>query len=250
MSCRKSDCLFILLVTAVNCTPDRSVPDVIPPTVISVIPDSGATNVSLGVKPTIVFSEPINPDSLISSTFIVVTSIGGHTGPINGSVNCYGDTLVFTPVSKLWPNLRYTALIDKNIMDMSGNRIASYYSWSFFTEPSEDKTPPEFISVSPAPGSTGVGLDAKIVLVFNEKIRPWTVNSSSFEVRYSGLTIAGRIDGKISLTDSIAVFEPNYKLSPKRSYEVRVGTAIMDIAGNNLTTGFTWHFHTIETPKN
>jgi hypothetical protein len=250
MKFRRNEFYFFLWFAVIGCTPDRSVPDIIPPRVIAVLPDSGASNVSIKIKPTVIFSEPINPDSLESSTFIVVTSVGDYTGPIKGKFHCSGDSLIFTPDTDLWNNLGYTGLLTKNIMDMSGNRITSYTSWSFVTEPSEDVTSPEIIFMSPPPDGIDVSLDTKnIIVVFNEKLRPGTVNINSFFLGHSGTTTAGRIPGKISLNDSIIVFElePGEKLWPNSNYRVILNSEIMDLAGNNFN-GFSWHFRTAPNP--
>lgn len=238
---------FFLLFAVICCTPE-SVPDIIPPRVIAVFPDSGTTNVSVNVKPTVVFSEPINPDSVNSSTFIVVTHVGDYTGPIQGKFYCSGDSLIFTPDTKLWNKQRYTGLLTKDIVDMSGNRIKSDTEWSFDTEPSEDVTPPEIISMSPPPYATDVSIDTKkIIVVLNEKLRPGTVTSNSFFFGLSGLTVAGRIGGKISLNDSIIEYEVEPgTFRPNSNYKVGLSDKIMDIAGNNFV-GFEWHFRTLST---
>ncbi|MGE5457602.1 MAG: Ig-like domain-containing protein [Methanococcaceae archaeon] len=103
--------------------------DVIAPTITSVTPVVNATSVAVSIKPSVTFSEAIDPSTVTSSTF---TLKSGSTS-ISGNIVTSGTTATFTPSSELAGNTLYTASLTPGIKDAAGNSLASNYSWSFTT---------------------------------------------------------------------------------------------------------------------
>jgi len=105
------------------------VADVTPPTVLSVVPASGATSIALNSNLTATFSEAMTASTITSSTF---TLSQGSTS-VAGTVNYSGTTATFTPTSALTAGLVYTATITTGAKDAAGNAIAAAKTWSFTT---------------------------------------------------------------------------------------------------------------------
>jgi len=106
-------------------------PDTTPPTVVSVLPASGATGVAVNTVVTATFSEAMSASTITTSNF----TLKAGTTPVSGSVayNSSTYTATFTPSANLTPNTTYTATLSTAITDAAGNPLASAYSWSFTT---------------------------------------------------------------------------------------------------------------------
>ena len=103
--------------------------DTISPLVSSSVPFNGATDVPVGNKLTVTFSEAMEPLTITTTTF----SLKQGTTVIEGTVDYTGVTAVFTPDSDLAYSTSYTATITTAAEDLAGNALASDYVWSFTT---------------------------------------------------------------------------------------------------------------------
>lgn len=107
--------------------------DTTAPTVVSVMPATGATNVSRATAMTVTFSEPIDPatvtllDPVLSGgangTFSLTTFSSGFGSFVPGTVVVSADrtTITFTPAVPLFANQSYGLSVN-GIEDASGNR--------------------------------------------------------------------------------------------------------------------------------
>jgi hypothetical protein len=113
--------------------------DVIPPNVTVNTPASGATGVNISTSVNATFSEAMNVTTINTSTFELY--VGGSTGTlVPSSVSYNASTFVATlrPTSPLASSTSYTAVVrggvtDPRAKDVSGNALASNYTWSFIT---------------------------------------------------------------------------------------------------------------------
>jgi len=106
-------------------------PDITPPTVTSKSPASGATGVAISTTVSATFSEALDVLTITTSSF----TLKAGTTPVSGSVsyNSGTYTATFTPAANLSYSTTYTATLSTAIKDVSGNPLASPYSWSFTT---------------------------------------------------------------------------------------------------------------------
>jgi hypothetical protein len=100
------------------------------PTVLSSAPDKGAVGVPLNASISAVFSEPMDPATLTSTTF-TVTSAGG--APVAGTVIYSGTKAVLWPTAQLASGAPYTATITSGARSVSGAPLAADYVWTFTT---------------------------------------------------------------------------------------------------------------------
>jgi hypothetical protein len=115
--------------------------DTTPPTVASVTPADGATNVSLGTSVSATFSEPIAPASVTGTSF-VLRDPGGNA--LAASVSASGSTATLQPSASLASSTTYTATLlsgSSGVKDLAGNALASDFTWSFTTA-TVDVSPP------------------------------------------------------------------------------------------------------------
>jgi hypothetical protein len=109
-----------------------------------------------------------------------------------------------------------------------------------------DQTPPTIVSTFPAPGATGVALNAVLSITASEPVDPATLNGASFTLAAVG---GPSIPGIIAITSTTtATFTPVVSLQPSTQYTATITTGVKDSAGNALATAFAWSFTTVTVP--
>ncbi len=102
--------------------------DTTPPFVMNTNPSNLSSNVAVNSTISATFSENVTA-SVPSSAFTLAQ--GGTAVP--GTVSFSGSTALFTPTARLGNTLSYTATVTTGIKDLSGNAMASPFTWSFIT---------------------------------------------------------------------------------------------------------------------
>ncbi|HET9253415.1 MAG TPA: Ig-like domain-containing protein, partial [Candidatus Eisenbacteria bacterium] len=218
----------------------RAPPDVTPPSVISVLPFSGATGVAPTATVRATFSEPMEPASVSTSTF----RLNAGATPIAGTVTFSGETAILTPSTSLAYQTTYTARVTTGVEDLGGNNLGSEFVWTFTTEPAPDLTRPTVDVTAPANGATGVDPATLVRATFSEPVSSTSVNTATF--RLSGG--AGSVTGTVSLAGQTATFTPSTPLAYATTFTARVTTGVEDLAGNNLAADHVWTFTTGAAP--
>ena len=172
----------------------RTGADVAPPTVKSTSPYSNQTDVPVNVVPTIEFSEPIDPTSIVAGVVLRDNQIGGV---VQTSVSLSADRRMVSvvPASALQPNHFYGLSVTAGLRDLSGIP-ASPTSYSFFTSALADTSAPEMIATSPATGMTAVPINAQLMVQFDE---PVAGHSLAQVVLHNGVQI---VAATVTLSDS------------------------------------------------
>jgi len=102
----------------------------IPPTVSSVSPLDGATDVATYTTVTVTFDMAMDESTITTSSF-TLSNGGAVSGTVSYDSGTY--TATFTPDAKLDSNTTYTATLSTAITNADGIALASAYSWSFTT---------------------------------------------------------------------------------------------------------------------
>jgi uncharacterized protein (TIGR03437 family) len=108
-----------------------------PPVVTSTAPANGTTAATVSTNVVANFSEPLNPLSINTTTFLLQQG----TTSIPGAVTFSGVSATFRPNVNLLPNTLYSARISGSVADLSGNLLGSSYTWSFTTGAAGDQSP-------------------------------------------------------------------------------------------------------------
>ena len=158
---------------------------------------------------------------------------------MSGTVTYNGtnNTATFTPSGNLSNGASYTATVVAGIKDLTGNAMASDYTWSFTITSAVDTTPPTVISTSPPDGATGVAVNTPITVTFSEAMNSSSITTSTF-ILSSGVT------GTVSYSGNTATFTPSSSLSYATTYTATITNGVMDISGNVMTSNYTWSFTT------
>lgn len=112
------------------------------PTVTSVAPANGASNVALTANVTANFSEPLHPATVGAANFALR---GPGAALVAASVSYAGTTAVLDPAAALTPLTTYTATVKggaSGVTDAAGNPLAADYTWSF-TSAAPPPPPPD-----------------------------------------------------------------------------------------------------------
>jgi hypothetical protein len=210
--------------------------DILAPTIASVNPVNSATAVQVNTKLTVVFSESMAPLTVNTSTFILK---GGITS-IPGTVVTSGNTSTFTPAASLEANTVYSATITKGAKDLSGNAIATDYTWNFTTGVAADIVAPKVLSVLPANASASVAPSSKVVVNFSEAMDPATITSGTVTLKLG----TANVSGTVTYSGTAATFTPSAPLANSTIYSATVSTSAKDAAGNSLAAAYSWSFTT------
>ena len=219
--------------------------DNIPPTVSSVSPVNGATNITTGSTVSAIFNETIDPVTVTGTTF-QLKDAGNNVVP--GTITTSFNQITFTPSTALAGSTVYSATIKSGasgVKDLAGNALVTDYSWTFTTV-EVDLMSPAITSVLPANGAAGASTGSTIIANFNEAIDGASVNGTTFQLRDAGNTLVPAtittIAGQITLT-------PSFSLTGLTSYTATItggSPGVKDLAGNALVSDYVWTFTTAE----
>ena len=133
-----------------------NVPLRLPPTVVRTEPEKGKVDVLLNVRPIVVFSEPIDRQTVTPETIKLL--LDGQ--PIEGTLILSPDGLraEFTPAALLALQTTYTLIIATGIQDLAGDLLEQEVVVSFTTQPL-------IASVTIVPNEVAVAVGAKIQLL-------------------------------------------------------------------------------------
>jgi outer membrane protein assembly factor BamB len=103
-----------------------------------------------------------------------------------------------------------------------------------------DTTPPTVLSTNPPGYSTSVPLYSSITATFTEAMDPATLTATSFTLM-DGTT---PVPGTVTYISGTATFTPSAYLTPSTVYTAKITTGVKDLAGNALSSNYSWQFQT------
>jgi Bacterial Ig-like domain len=108
--------------------------DTTAPSITSRYPEPNATDVPLGANIVVVFSEEMNPATVVAANF----TLAGPYGPVSWDAAVYdeaGYQVTLYPTGLLLPTARYTATVGAGVTDWAGLSVpVAQRSWSFTTQ--------------------------------------------------------------------------------------------------------------------
>ncbi len=120
----------------------------------------------------------------------------------------------------------------------------------FMDEVGPDETAPTIVQRSPAPGATGVAVNANVTAELSEPMAASSIDGTSVELRDPSDAVVAATVSYLSGTRT-AVLDPDAALAYSTSYTatVRGGVGgVTDAAGNPLAADVTWTFTTAAPP--
>jgi hypothetical protein len=209
-----------------------------PPTVLNTSPEDTATQVPANAPTQILFSEPIQPTSVGQITL----KTGSTTVSVTPTFSDANQLLTLTPTLPLLAsNTTYTLTIT-GVKDTAGNTMVGTVTHTFTTGPTFDLLRPSVTLSDPAPNTTAVGTNVAPRIVFNKRLNPISVVSSSNELYNRGSVelynnaTAQYVPATVSMSADrmTATLTPNSPLPPYTSFTLYInyGAQYYDVAGN------------------
>ena len=231
-----------LAQTAVTCDANAVVvpTDVILPIVSSTDPINNATDVAVNSMVTATFNKIMDASTINGTTFIIVQGVT----PVSGTVNYTVVTATFEPTTVLTASTEYTATITNEATDMTGNSLASNYTWNFTTGAAPDTIAPNVTLTVPANTATGVAVNSAMTATFSEAMDPLTITNVTFTLRHGATSVTGGV----TYSGVTAVFRPTSDLAASTLYTATITTGVKDLAGNDLAVNYVWNFTTSAAP--
>jgi len=222
--------------------------DYMPPRVLSISPPDGVAGLNPNTSISATFTEPVNPVTVNSDSFLVSSEGENHAGRILLSKR--NTIATFIPARTLPLSRQITVTLTTDITDVSGNPMVSTFRSSFITASGTDNFQPMVVSVSPGSGARNMPLNTMVQVVFSERVDPLTVDEGTFYLTYPGLEYGTKVlKGRVRLSEDgkVATLTPERPLLPNTDYRVYVTRGITDIAGNPLYEKYNGTFRTGET---
>ena len=207
-----------------------------PTAVINTSPENNEIQVPTNAPVQILFSEPINPATI--SQIALATS--GNPVAFTPTFSDANQLLTLTPMLPLLPNASYSLTI-AGVQDAAGNKMTSAVTNTFATGPTFDLLTPQVSLTDPPNGATNVGINVAPRIVFNERLNPLSIVSSSNELYYNGsIELYNQATNQfvpatvgMSADRTTAILTPASPLESNVSYQIRVGYYdYFDVAGN------------------
>jgi Tol biopolymer transport system component len=124
--------LTVTLSNGSSITYSAKVPPRRPPSVVRANPAKGRTDVALSTHPSIIFSEPLDPRS-VSTTSVRLLQSGA---PVAGSVALEPGAAwvaTFAPATALQPGTTYELVVSQDVRDLDGDRLEASVTIAFTT---------------------------------------------------------------------------------------------------------------------
>lgn len=201
-----------------------------PPSVLSVSPVSGSTNIAVNSPVWVHFNEALD------STYIPANSITLNGGAVAGSIGFAPGpdytTLVFTPSSNLAVSTVYNVAVS-GLRDTSGNPMTMFPGSSFTTGASASVDTTRG-NVTITPTGAAVPVNTNVVFQLDKPVNPISINSYSMRV-YDN-TIGKEIPGNIGTSADLKTltFTPLQQLPSQHQICTWNGNPnyLYDFAGN------------------
>jgi len=190
------------------------------PTVASMTPAGGATDVDVAGNIVLTFSEDMNAATIYGETLRLTA--GGTL--VGASYTVVGDTVTINPSSDLTGDTLYTITATTEIQDDTGVNMTGDRSLSFTT--GSVALPPELNTTSPGMGATGASRWAGINIFYFQDIEGSTVDDVTFLVTVGGVDVPGTR----SVSGGTISFSPTVALAPLTEYRVQLTADVMGVA--------------------
>ncbi len=231
-------CLALLA----SCGEEKDSPspdDTTSPTISSVSPNDGATDVSVMTSITVRFSESIDASTVSRGTL----GLSAGTVTVSGTFEVTSSSVVFTPSSALNYGTEYTISITSEIKDEAGNGLSGSSTSTFTTEDEPDTEAPTIISTVPSNGAMNVGIGADLEITFSEEIDINSVDDNSLKLTVFG--VPDLLEASVSIDGSVLTVDPTLDFEGNTAYNLSFSQGgIKDLVGNGLASDFEIDFTT------
>ena len=197
-----------LVATLANSVPSRR-----PPKIVRTIPGRGKTGVPLNKNIEVIFTEPVSPASLSTSTIQLLRGAEHIAGTVE-ILEGVTAAVVFRPASQLLPNTDYQIVVTPGVRDLDGDAVDSVVTVPFTTGTTTEG-PLATLSLIPSSAEVRVGDQFQLVVVARDAagnlltghgVRWSAVDPTIVDVSTTGLVTARREGAKGVLAEVDGLF--------------------------------------------
>ena len=231
-----------LLVNYVWTFNTSSTPDTVAPTMTVTVPSDGAMDVPFNQVISATFSEAMNPLSLTSSSFQLVSS-GGSPVAATISYDAVNFVASLHPVVALASGTSYSVVVTAGATDLAGNPLGEgslANPWTFTT--SLLTVSPTVVSTNPVNGSNSVPQNQIPSATFSVAMNASTINSTTFKLAGPG---GVAVVGTVNYSGGAATFVPSAALATNTTYVATMTTGAQSSVGIPLANDYVWTFTTV-----
>lgn len=249
--------------TAENCFTIAAGTDSVPPQVVSITPQDGATGIGPNNPVTVLFSKPMSPYSFGGNNIAIYQGTNLVTGS-SGSLSRDLTSYTFNP--GLQYGTTYTAVVSPGVTDLAGNPLPAQVTASFTTMARPPTTgPTEQVNIGcnlcvtgfrPGSGATNVAAVNPLTFFISAPLNPSTVvvgtasSPGTLYVTQNGVLIDG--SATLDASNQVITFTPaGGSFTPGVAVSAFLTSGITDPAGNALaaySAGFTVAASTVNAP--
>jgi len=206
-------------------------------------PGQGQENVPTNTKISVGFDEPMDPVSITAAGFGLIDNETNQ--PVAGEITVDPDfrRVTMVPEYPLALARSHTLKVDGDLTDLAGNPLGSDQVITFTTALSRDITAPRWTATNPSHDQSGVPLNTRITLAFDEPLYAGDL-SGSITVRVETTQTAVRGSLALEQENRRVVFVPDPDLTANTTYTIEIGEGLRDSAGNPLINPGTSTFTT------
>ncbi len=230
--------------------------DTTPPTITGRNPVDGATGIPTNVAPNIIFSDNMNPATIIGAN-VQLWLDTNNNGVFDLAVDTqiagtllYDDptrTVAFLPTAALLTGRRYFTRVTTGAQNAAGLALAATSVANFQTTAAADVTPPMVTGATPASGATGVPVNSFATVVFSEPMDPNTLTDDDYVQLRIGASLVP-IRSVVLAADRTTVYiYPDQMMDVNTVYTIWTSGVAADLAGNPLGAPFSRSFTTALT---
>jgi hypothetical protein len=200
------------------------------PTVQSISPVNGASNIALNTFFDVQFNTPLNPATVIPTNIYLSNGYGGLQ--LAGTYSMPQPNVVrIIPSSPLPASSTIYLRVTTGLQSSTSEPATANY-WYAYTGTATDSTLPVVTNAVPMNGATGIGVNDTPGVTFNKPIDPVSVNSNTFQVTNGGTPLAGGY--WFNSNNTRVNFVPNAPL-PANTNLVMTINGVLDLVGNPVT---------------
>ena len=189
------------------------------PSVVSMRPGNGATNVPTSTVITLFTSAPMNAGTISGALHVAQNGV-----PVAGTttVGSNGQSVVFTPTSALAAGTVTPVFLSSTAQDIYGNNLSAF-AGSFTTAGSLVNTAAVVQAVNPFPSASNVPLNTIVQIEFNQALVPVTVNNVN--VTFYQYSTSTYLTPTLSLVGGgqVIQIQPTSNLVASSQYQACVG---------------------------
>lgn len=208
-----------------------SIPDNMPPSLLSVTPDDG-----IQASPTT--SIIMEFDENITGDGVLQLKNSDTNTTVSGTTMIDNNALHFIPENDLSYDKNYTVTLLGTVEDLTGNAYDGLTSWNFSIIPEPDLIPPSLISLTPEEG-TEAAKTTDIFMEFDENI----AGDGVLHLKDNDTNTT--VNGTTIIRDNTLHFVSQNDLIQGSNYTVTLLGTVEDLTGNAYAGQTSWHFSVI-----